>query len=381
MLYAARVTTFKRKVFYLGGFDPRGARFYHNLLAEQVAAHNGASPETPLTVSGRSRHGQNVSWSAADGAGTVETRFEFLVWDDLVRRHWVKQPLSLLWQDIRTNWNMLRRLDRRLAMQWPPGSRFTLFYPGLTFIGVPMLLMLLGWAGLRLWLPALPAAGLSVAAGLGLAVFLLRKKHSIWLLRFVIFNDLLARRRTVPELDQRLEDFAAAIATAFGEDWDEVLFVTHSNGSILAVPVLARLLERHGGALPAHFALITLGCCIQLLAARRDAKWYHALLERVSTGRFAWLDIGSMTDGACAPLVDPCQGMAVSRPAGLVQLSPRWFRYCDPATYRRRRRDKYNTHFDYLRRLDRASPLDYLGLTCAARPLAASIAAFEAENA
>lgn len=375
------MTTFKRKVFYLGGFDPRGARFYHNLFAEQVAAHNSASPEAPLSVSGRSRQGQNVSWSATDEAGTVETRFEFLVWDDLVRRHWVKQPLSLLWQDIRTNWNMLRRLDRRLAMQWPRGSRFTLFYPGLTFIGVPVALMLVAWLVLRPWLAGPFAAGLALVAGFGLAIHLLRKMHSIWLLRFVIFNDLLARRRTVPELDQRLEAFADAIATAFGEDWDEVLFVTHSNGSILAVPVMARLLDRHGGALPAHFALVTLGCCIQLLAARRDATWYRALLEPVSTGRFAWLDIGSKTDGACAPLVDPCQGMAVSRPAGLVQLSPRWFRYCDPATYRRRRRDKYNTHFDYLRRLDRASPLDYLGLTCAARPLAASIARFEAENA
>jgi hypothetical protein len=43
-------------------------------------------------------------------------------------------------------------------------------------------------------------------------------------------------------------------------------------------------------------------------------------------------------------------------------------------------RDKYLTHFDYLRRLDRPSPLDYLGLTASPRPLAASIAAFATER-
>ena len=29
---------FKRKIFYLSGFDPRGARFYHQLFAEQAEA-------------------------------------------------------------------------------------------------------------------------------------------------------------------------------------------------------------------------------------------------------------------------------------------------------------------------------------------------------
>jgi hypothetical protein len=50
-------------------------------------------------------------------------------------------------------------------------------------------------------------------------------------------------------------------------------------------------------------------------------------------------------------------------------------RVLQPATAARRK-DKYLTHFDYLRRLDRPSPLDYLGLTCSGQPLAANIAAF-----
>jgi hypothetical protein len=178
----------------------------------------------------------------------------------------------------------------------------------------------------------------------------------------------------------RLDEFAATIAASLDEDYDEVLLVTHSNGSILAMPVMARLLELRGGELPEHFSLVTLGGSIPLVGFRRDARAFHAVLDRVGAASFRWLDIGSITDGASIPLVNPCLSRPVGPPPGLKQLSPRWHRYCDPATYQARRADKYLTHFDYLRRLDRPSALDYIGLTCEPRPLAQSIAAFEADH-
>ena len=100
----------------------------------------------------------------------------------------------------------------------------------------------------------------------------------------------------------------------------------------------------------------------------------------VGQGDFRWLDIGSITDGACIAGIDPCVSCAQPRRARLFQTSPRWFKYCDPATYEARRRNKYETHFDYLRTFDRISPLDYIGLSAGARPLEESIAAFKAEN-
>jgi hypothetical protein len=158
------------------------------------------------------------------------------------------------------------------------------------------------------------------------------------------------------------------------------LLITHSNGSILSVPLTARLLDRH--AAPAGpFALVTLGSCIQLVASRRDAAWYHALLDQLAAADFRWLDIASITDGACIAQRRCALAARQENPPGAVQVSPRWFRYCDPAKYEARRRDKYQTHFDYLRRLDRPSALDYIGLIAAARPLAASIDAFKAEQA
>ncbi len=128
--------------------------------------------------------------------------------------------------------------------------------------------------------------------------------------------------------------------------------------------------------LPSRVALVTLGASLPMLASRRDARDFAGTMAKLAQGRFAWLDIGSPSDGAATPLVDPWLGRAPARHAGLVQLSPRWFAFCDAQTYAARRKDKYLTHFDYLRRLDRPSPLDYLGLTCSDQPLAASIAAF-----
>ncbi|MET0363911.1 MAG: hypothetical protein ABW169_04595 [Sphingobium sp.] len=368
---------FKRKVLYLGGFDPRGARFYHQLCAEQIARLDG---DATASVSDPRRKNGNVHWTVEARDGSYSTAHEFLVWDDLVRHHWIKEPFRLLSHGLAAYGHFVRQIDWKTARIVPRGSKFTLFYPGASMLLAPLLIMVVLGALLSLLLPVWAALPLALAAGVAATPTILRRVHSLWLLRFIIFNDLLARDATGEALRERMVKFAQQIDAALDEDWDEVLFLTHSNGSVLAVPVLAALLGRRQGVLPDHFSAVTLGGTIQLIACRRDAVRYGIELDTLATGQFRWLDIGSLTDGACIPLVDPCLRRPVTRPAGLVQFSPRWFRYSDPATYRAQRRDKYETHFNYLRRLDRPSPLDYVGLTCGARPLPESIAAFEAEN-
>ncbi|NOW47916.1 hypothetical protein FHW96_004100 [Novosphingobium sp. SG751A] len=366
----APAPAFKRKIFYLPGYDPRGSRHYHAILAEE-AAKDGA-----LNLSRRRRAGANVVWTLERGDGAASGAHEFLVWDDIVRATWAKHPPALLRQGIRTYWHLCRHLDWRLARRWPRAGWVTLFAPGVLFIALPMLfsLGLWGLAG-RGWL-AFP-----VALGLGwvLAMELQKRLHSLWLLRFVIFSTIVSRQEA-PGLEDRLDRFAERIVAALDEDWDEVLLIAHSAGTILSMMVMARLLARRGGAMPDHFAVVTLGSVVQLIACRGDAAWFGADLDAVAAGDFRWLDIASVTDGACVPLVAPCLGRAKEAPERLVQITPRWFAYCDPAHYARRRRDKYQTHFDYLRRLDRASPVDYLGLVASARPIAQSIAAFEAQR-
>ena len=371
---------FKRKIFYLSGFDPRGARFYHQLYAEQAELFNRKAG-SEIAVGKRRREPPNsAAWTIRDDKSDVETDYVFLGWDDVVRTHWVKNPLALLKRSVAAYWNFTRLLDWPIVRTFPFGVRFAFYYPGVSTILLPILL------GILLWLPFGALLGLrwgllaAAVIGIAVAMFVVKKIQGFWLLRFIIFNDTLAGDRLPADVDNRMAEFADQIRASFDEEWDEILFVTHSNGSIMAVPIVARLLERCGGALPAHFSLVTLGSCIALIGNRKDSKRFHGLLETVGHGDFRWLDIGSITDGACIAGIDPCVSCAQPRRARLFQTSPRWFQYCDPASYQARRRNKYETHFDYLRTFDRISPLDYIAISSGARPLDQSIEAFKAEN-
>ena len=371
---------FKRKIFYLSGFDPRGARFYHQLYAEQAEAFNATTGARIEVGKRRRAQSHSTAWTIADKRAGSQTEYEFLGWDDVVRAHWVKNPLALLKRSVMAYWNFTRLLDWPVVRTFPFGVRFAFYYPGISTILLPILFgimlalplgAMLGWR----W-------GLLAAAVIGVAVamFVVKKIQGFWLLRFIIFNDTLAGDRLPADVDERMNAFADQIRASFDEDWDEILFVTHSNGSIMAVPIIARLLDQSGGALPARFSLVTLGSCIALIGNRKDSRRFHGLLETVGQGDFRWLDIGSITDGACIAGIDPCVSCALPRRARLFQTSPRWFKYCDPASYQARRRNKYETHFDYLRTFDRISPLDYIAISSGARPLEQSIAAFKAEN-
>lgn len=389
------MSIFKRKVLHLGGFDPRGARFNHQLLGEQVAHANDIAEtrgeDLRLNLSPRRRAGQHDSvWEVTRGDGAGTTQFQFLAWDDVVRMNWPKGALTLVSRMLTAYWRYLVQGRWRETGSVPRGSKIALIFPGMILARTALAITLVAWLALLpmfLWLhwPWGLALIPALAVGVGLGLARVERSNGLWLLRFILFNDLLARGRTDAVLAARLAEFAATISASLDEDWDEVLLVTHSNGSILAMPVMARLLELRSeklgrSELPDHFSLVTLGGSIPLVGFRRDAVAFHVDLDRVAAAKFRWLDIGSITDGASIPLVNPCLTRPVGPPPGLIQLSPRWHRYCDPATYSARRADKYLTHFDYLRRLDKPSALDYIGLTCAPRPLTQSIVAFRHET-
>jgi len=375
------MTAFKRKIFYLSGFDPRGARFYHQLYAEQAGLFNTMA-KRDISVGPRGKApGGNNSWAISDNDGQAETEIIFLGWDDIIRAHWVKNPLRLLGRSLKSYIAFSRQMDWRHGRKFPRGTLIAFYYPGVSSILLPILMTLLLWAVMAQLMDWPWSVLAALAAGIGTASFIIRKIQSFWLLRFIIFNDSLASNDPDPLIEKRLDEMAATINAALEEPYDEVMFATHSNGSILAVPIMQRLLALNDGKMPDKFALMTLGSCIPLIGCRQDSVRFHGQLEKVAAGEFLWLDLGSLTDGACIPLIDPCGSCETPERPTMHVLSPRWFRYSDPETYDARRKNKYETHFDYLRTFDRLSPLDYIAVTSGPRPLRESIAAFQAENA
>lgn len=365
---------FSRRIFYLSGFDPRGARFYHALHREQMAAHATKTGEE-ITTSARMRgRGMTVDWTVSSAETT--TRFTFLRWDDLVGRAWIKGPARLSWRMAAAYVGYARHLRWRTTWRLAKGPVVTLVYPlaGLTLLPLVVALPLALLLGMLL--PHVIAWAIGLAVGAAVARRTLAKIRAFWLVRLFIHSDGIARHGFDGDTSARIESFAEAIDDALNGSEDEVLLVAHSNGSNLAVPLMLALLARRGGRLPARFTLVTLGHCVPLLGSRRDAGAFHAMLRELSGHGFDWIDIGSPADGAAFWLVDPLQPVASCGEIRLTLLNPRFYRFYDPATYRARLADRYELHFDYLRSGDRISPLDFPSLTVGPRPIADAVAMF-----
>lgn len=371
---------FKRKVFYVGGFDPRGVRFYHALADEQVrrwAAHTGE----PATVSTRHLMSDTrVDWSVTNPARGVETEYSFLRWDDIVRDAWVKNPFALAARAFRAYRDNIRHLDFATGKRLGKGPLITLFYPAVFTLAFPLIAALPIALVAAIWLPWWAALLIGLVLGIAIARPLLVKMHAPWLLRFFVFNSELGGGEADPRIEARLDAFADEIVASFSGAWNEILLLTHSNGSILSVPLMVRVLERCGGRLPGAFAFVTMGHCIPLVACRRDATRFHEQLRRLAQADFRWIDIGSPPDGAAYSGVNPMGLVASETRPRLELLSPRFHLFYNPDTYHKGYANKYEVHFDYLRTGDRVSEIDWPSLVATDRPIDRSVAEFKASH-
>lgn len=371
---------FKRKVFYVGGFDPRGARFYHALGAEQLGRWQLRMDEEVAISTRHTVSDTRIDWTITNATRGVETQYSFLRWDDIVRANWIANPFALAVRAFRAYRDNIRNLDFAKGRTLGRGQLITLFYPALFSLLFPLALGLPVALVLAFWLPWLLALPIGLLAGIFLARPLLIKMHAPWLLRFFVFNSELGGGVGDPAIDRRLDVFAGEIAAAFAEPWDEVVLLTHSNGSILCVPLMARLLERGGGTLPANFTFVTLGHCIPLVACRRDAARFKQQLAFLADHDFRWIDIGSPPDGAAYSGINPMQLVAPDPRPRMDLLSPRFHLFYDPETYHKGYANKYEVHFDYLRTGDRVSEVDWPSLMATERTMDQAVADFRANH-
>lgn len=369
---------FKRKIFYVGGFDPRGVRFYYHLLKDEVARYAARTAEAATVTRRRRVSSIRSDWTVENPTAGASTDYSFLRWEDIVKAAWIRNPVDLARRSVATYAGHARHLDIPASRKLGRGPLITLFYPPALTVLLPLVLALPAFALLLIrapWWLALPVA---LAVGIAGSVPILTSIHAPWLLRFFAFNADFGEGDFSPALQQRLDRFAEEILPALDGDHDEVLLVTHSNGSILAVPLMARLLRARGGAMPANFALVTLGHCIPLVAMRRDAVRFHDRLRELAAGDFRWIDIGSPPDGAAYFGVDPMKLVASDPRPRIELLSPRFHLFFDPATYHTGWRHKYDIHFDYLKTGDTVSPLALPSIAASPRPIGEAVAAFRA---
>ncbi len=370
---------FKRKVFYLGGFDPRGVRFYHQLYREQAvryAALTGEAVEVSARQSGPAGAAVSACWTVLNPTADVETQYEYLRWEDLIGQVWIRNPLSLAIKSARAYAGHARHMDFLRMRRLRRGPVITILYPPLLAVLIPLLLVLIPGLLLSLLIPWWAAALVGVAISATLSGRILAKLVVPWLLRFMTYHGALARQGPGAALDQRLDQFAARIAQELDGDWDEVQLVTHSAGTILGMRLLRRLIALRGGALPDHFVMLGLGQVVPVIGLRRDAAWYHDDLRALADKPFRYVDVSSPPDGAAYFDVNPFQLVADGHVARVDMLSPRFHLFYEPENYHGGWSNKYEAHFDYLRVGDRLSPLDFISLTAGRRTVDEAVAVF-----
>jgi hypothetical protein len=188
----------------------------------------------------------------------------------------------------------------------------------------------------------------------------------LWLLRFFIFNNQNFIHYN-PVYDNRAKAFADIIASSFTENYDEIVLIAHSNGSIASMPILNYL-----DTIPPHFKIVTLGHCTPLITMNIAAQDYIKIVKQVSHKKLQWFDIGFPPDGACYAKTNPFHTYQYNNEAINVDfrsVSPQFFKYYNQANYLSLSKDKFKLHFTYLCTHDIKSPFEFIDILTSNTPL------------
>jgi hypothetical protein len=361
-----------RLLFFFSGFDPKGATFYHRLFRSGIAQRNAAHDET-LALSKRHRIGRWASvWTslwrgapAPHGArpATMRTRVHFMRWDDIVRKHWRREPRQLA----RDYWNvyvggLTSGVLGRIRRDAPSAFWLSLFPLGIAAASLLAGVLLVGglfWStGL---LGALPALVVGLAAGFGGWRALARWIDCEWLVRLYAFMRQQALGE-VPALEERLDEMATRVAEAVearmrqpgAAPLREVMLVGYSSGTVMAATVMARALPRLAELVDgrrtrngATISLVTLGNCIPIAAEWPDARALRNELEILSESPLlTWHDYSASSDRAAFWSTPPWP-----QPATLKghQASPAFKARLGALQFAAMRRERRETHLQYLR--------------------------------
>tara|TARA_B110000285_G_scaffold59919_1_gene68731 strand:+ start:4987 stop:6198 length:1212 start_codon:yes stop_codon:yes gene_type:complete len=378
----------KRMVFYFSGYDPRGASHYHKLYSAESEIQ-GALNNLDLDVGKRRRvHRLSNAWKIFSRKTGTETDYEFLRWDDIIRKNWPKNELQLLvamvpsyWEFLKANW-----FCRLFKVSWT--SALTAAYPGICFAGLLFFTLMLAAIVLMLpitlnfywWAGIIPSVAV-LAGGIKLGRWLDDRMHSYWQLRTHCAMQKWSYG-DIPELDERIDEFAEYIIERIRSgDADEVLVVGHSAATILGVALVAKMqeLDPDLGKDGPEFAFVSLANCLPLVTFLPGA---HKLREdlRVLAGApfIKWFDFSARRDGACVSVGDLVTMAGVSReqgapvwprrvPVSIVKMFP-------PESYAIIKKDLFRVHFQYIMAADLMMDYDYFAITAGPLKLASRYA-------
>lgn len=370
---------FRRKVFYLPGYDPFPPRRYRELYRQEGAAQAQISGYD-LNMTAKTGKGP-YGWAAQmqiDGIH-AQSDFEVLIWSDIVKSSMSDGILATYGQMLRTAWIYLASGALFRQMRLRKGPTVAALYPVMHLIGQVVIGAVLGAITamiLALVHPILSVLGLLVFGG-----FLrLAQKYDHKILAYYLMHDFAFSAQHwgayPPALSTRMDDFRARIRASLTQGYDEVLIVGHSSGAYMGVTILADLL-RERGVQHAALSFLSLGQVVPMVSflprAERLRKDLHDLSQ---SDQITWVDVTAPGDGCAFALCDPVAvtGVAPQGQKWPLVLSCAFTQTLSPERWKALRWKFFRLHFQYMCAFDRVGIYDYFAITAGPKTLAARFA-------
>ena len=369
---------FRRRVFYIPGYDPFHPRRYRELYRRHATAQSEISGYA-LTLKpkvSRGPYGWHVS-GVMEG-GFAEADVEVLVWSDIVRQTMGKGVVSTYLQLLATVRAYVATGALFRLMRLRRGPVLAALYP------IAMLLAQLAIAvGFGLHLAGIlgavwPPLGWLAGGGLAAAILQAFRSRDAAFFAYYLMHDYGHVARTLgasaPEMDERLARFRAAVAEAMRGPFDEVLVVGHSSGAHLAVSILADLIRQGLPERRPALALLTLGQVVPMVSFLPRAHRLRADLHYLSArDELTWVDVTAPGDACAFALCDPVSVSGVAPPGKLwpLVISAAFTQTLSPERWKAMRWRFFRLHFQYLCAFDRPGDYDYFRITAGPQTLAA----------
>ena len=367
---------FRRRVFYIPGYDPVHPRRYRELYRKE-GAEQARIQGYHLDLKPKSEKGSYGWQVTADMDGRrAEAEVEVLVWSDIVKSSMKRGILGTYLQLVRTAWAYLGSGALFRLMKLRGGPMVAALYPIIVLLLQLLAALVLGGSlGFLIgWLTHW-TVGLVAGAGVAWAVLSVFKRHDNRILAYYLMNDYAysaqAGGANPPELEARMAEFRRRIAAALAEEVDEVLVVGHSSGAHLAVSILSDLirhdLEHSGpGANRPALALLSLGQVVPMVSFLPEARRLRRDLAYLSArDELTWVDVTAPGDGCAFALCDPVSvtGVAPENKRWPLVLSAAFSQSLSPERWEYLRRQYFRLHFQYLCAFDRPGHYDYFQIT------------------
>jgi hypothetical protein len=370
---------FRRRVFYIPGFDPIHPRRYRELYRSEGRAQAAISGYQidlkPKKVKGP--YGWQVN-ASIDGA-QAQAEVEVLVWSDIVKLSMAGGILATYWQLARTAWAYIGSGALFRLMQLRKGPIIAALYPIVMLLVQLAVALAAGWGvGALAGYLVHPVAGWAV--GLALVWLVLRafRRADNKIFAYYLMHDYAftaqARGAIPAELEARMTAFRGSIREALAGDYDEVLVVGHSSGAHLAVSILADLIREGMPEGRAALAFLSLGQVVPMVSFLPEAKRLRADLHFLSArDELVWIDVTAPGDGCAFALCDPVavSGVAPDDQRWPLVISAAFTQTLSPERWRALRWRFFRLHFQYLCAFDRPGDYDYFRITAGAVTLRA----------